>query len=708
MEEFFMEEDAVDVVPQHLKGYATEIILDRAIPDVRDGLKPVQRRILYTLGEAKLKSTAKHMKQAKASGLVLAYHPHGDSSISSSMALLSQDWKQRVPLVDMNGNNGSLDGDSPAAPRYVAVRLTAASEQLLDGLGQDSVDFVPSFDGEDEEPVVLPARWPVLFTNGAEGIAYGYSCRIVPHNPVELLKGARLLNRKEGATLKDLREVIPGPDFPTGGVVTDLDGLDDLYQTGRGTFKLRGRAHIDKQQIVITEIPYGVTKTDVVSSLYTALVKAGADHQLKDLYDDSKGDGVHIVVELKRGYDPELILALLYQSSLLEVSVTGNHVAIVDQSPRELGLVDYLETFLDFRRTTLRRQFSYEWDQRVDRLRLIQGYLHLADVADQVVAMIRQSDGRADVVKKLENQFDFTPRQSNAIADMALHRMSHQDVVRLEKEAREIQDRLDDLSEIATDVDRFRQEVDKDLEETLNLLGDIPRRSVLKRDVLDTVVDQTDVMKAEKTYVVTKDRGVQRMSVLMYDNNIEKFDGDLVSAEETDTLHSVVFFSQNGLCFQRKVTDLDYLSLTQDPDDLQRQVGDFKSDDRLIGSIVFDNTDNLEVLTITRQGQFKRVPLEKHFLSFNNKGYLTRSKTYHGLKLDGDQVLKVMVDTPDALDQLVFNVTRDSGRGRPVTVYGKEITQQGPSGSGANYYKMKADECLVIESIAKGDSDAPE
>lgn len=705
MDELYLEKDALDLVPHHMAKYSTEIILDRAIPDLRDGLKPVQRRILYTMQKAKLGASAKHMKQAKAAGMVLSYHPHGDSSIIDAMTLLSQSWKQRLPLVDMEGNNGSIDGDPAAAARYVSVRLTKAAELMLSRLKEETVDFMPSFDGEDEEPVVLPVRWPVLFTNGAEGVAVGYSCSFVPHNPIELLEGAILLNQDPDASLDAVMEYVKGPDFPTGGLVMGREGVLDLYKTGKGSFQLRGKAEIQGQSIVITEIPYRVAKKKLVMSLYEAIEKAGATHQIKDIYDDSQGLGVHIVIDLKRGYDPQLILDLLYQSSLLQVSVSGNHVAIHEQKPQFIGLIPYLKAFLAFRQETLRRAFRYEWEQRKARLHLVEGFLKLTDCALEVVSMIQSSNGRSEVLERLE-AFGFSAIQSKAIADMPLHRISKQDALALKKEAKALNERLGYLGKVARDADLFKQVLEEDLKETIQLLGPIPRQTALMEDVEKVEVVMTDLMKSEKTYVVVKPRTIQRMSVRMYEDNIDKYDGDLVSAELGETTDYALFFTQSGRCLQRVVGEIDYQSLANDLEDLQHTVSDFKSKDQLVGQVLFDALEtDLEVVSLTAQGMLKRCPLSKLFLSFNTKGYLSKTKVYNGLKLKGDRVIDLQVGSPEALDKLVYHLTRSSGRGRSVTVSLKDWSLQGAGGSGSRAYSMKADEEVVIEKVEVRDDE---
>lgn len=694
---------ATDILPEVVSNYGTEVVLDRAIPDVRDGLKPVQRKILYTMYKNKRTSKAKHIKQANISGRVLELHPHGDAAISYSMSLMSQPWNQRVPLIDMMGNNGSIDGDNPAAARYVEVRLSEPAEYLLHDLDKEVVDFKPSYDNETVEPEVLPAKWPVLFTNGAFGIGYGFSTAILPHNPVELLKGVELLNRNPDATLSDVMRFVKGPDFPTGGVVIGREGVLDVYRTGKGRITLRGKAEIQGQKIIITELPYEekMRKKDVFDSMIQAIVDAKADHQIKDMYDDSEGDGVHIVIELKKGHDPEAILALLYKSSRLEIYYNANHVVIQDEKPVTLGLVDYLQSFLAFRKETLRRFYRYEWDRLSARKHLVEGYLKLADVAVEVVQMIQSSAGRVEVIARLVSEFDFSSKQAKAIADMALHRISKQDIEKLEAERLAIQEKLDDLYKIATDDTYFREKVSEDLKETMSHFSDVKRKTQLEREVEVIEVDETDFIKPELNYVVAKERSIQRMSEVMFSNHIDKYKELIVGYEEADTRDYTLFFTRDGYTIQRQLLDLEYLTLSQDSEDLQRTVLSFKSQDAIIGMKTLSDieTTPYEILSVTKQGQFKRSPLKDQFLSFNNKGYLTRTKVYNGLKLDGDEVIYLLIEKPEVLDQLSFVLSRDSKRGRGTTFDVSTLRRQGPNGSGVNALKMKDGEALVIEEI---------
>lgn len=689
-----------ELLPYAMERYAGAVILDRAIPDIRDGLKPVHRRLLYTMHENNTGSKSKHTKLAKISGLVLGYHPHNSMAISDAAVLLSQQWVQSVPLIEIEGNNGSIDGDMHAADRYIEARLTPESEYLLRGLNQNSVDFKPTYDNESTEPVVLPAEWPVLFTNGAMGIAVGFATNIPPHNPVELIKGAELINRKPETTLSGVMRKVKGPDFPTGGIIMGRDGVVESYKTGKGTFVVRGRVEIENGNIVITELPYDLRKKDMVEDIVKVIDREELLPFVKDIIDESKGVGVRVVIELEKNADAQMILNVLYKKSKLQQNFSSNFVTIHDGTPIQVGLVEYLNIFLDYKKEVTKRRFAHEWEQRVKRLEIVEGFIRLYDIAEEVVAKIKESNGKQHAIKLLETEFKFTERQATAIAEMPLYRMSNQDEIKLVDEKKSLNDRLSQLRIFATDDESFRAEISKQLLETAEMFSGHKRKTDLREEVEEIVIDHSQLIEERDVVVVVKPTGVQRMSETVYENNKDKYKETVIGVHYAQTTDKIVLFTRGGEVMQRTVDELEHTSIIHEPEDLSRAVKTFKSTDEIMYSRTYNDEelDDLRVFSLTKYGQAKKHPLSTSLFSFNNKGYLSRSRTYNGLKLKDDEVIHLQVGTNVELDTQEFKLQRKSG-GHIFEESPRTLNEQGTAGSGTNWVKINKDndEMLIIE-----------
>ena len=700
--EAFEQRSVTELLPYAMGRYAEAVILDRAIPDIRDGLKPVHRRLLYTMHKYRFGSTNKHTKLAKISGLVLGFHPHNSLAISDAAVLLSQNWVQNATLVEIEGNNGSIDGDAHAADRYIEARLTPEAEFLLQGLDENSVDFVPTYDNEDEEPVVLPAEWPVLFTNGAMGIAVGFATNIPPHNPVELLHGAELVNRKPETTLPELLTIVQGPDFPTGGTIMGRDGLVDAYTNGKGTFVVRGRAEVENGDIVITEIPYDVRKKELVEDIVKVIDQEDLLIFVDDIIDESEGTGVRVVIKLEPEANAEMILNVLYKKSKLQQNFSANFVAIHDGSPVTVGLVDYLNTFVEFKKEVVRRRYAHEWVRRVSRLELVNGFLRLHDIAEEVVRTIKTSDGKQHAIELLISVFEFTEAQAKAIAEMALYRISNQDAEKLSAEKKQLTARLKRLKTLATDEEVFQEDISRQLLEMAEMFDSHERRTRLQDDVEEIVIEKTELIQERDVVVVVKPFGAQTMTETVYENNKEKYKEAVVSVVRAQTTDKIVFLTRKGELIQRFVDELPNLTITQEPDDWHKTIKTFKSDDDIISATAYTDQQlyDLMVLSFTKYGQVKKHPLSTSLLSFNNKGYLTRSKTYNGLKLENDEVSYVDIDLRPYINAQAFKLQRESG-GHVFDFSPAELNEQGTSGSGTNWVKVKdADDFVkIIEKI---------
>ena len=463
--------------------YAYSVIYSRALPDARDGLKPVHRRILYMMADMGLRPDRPHVKSSRVVGEVMGkLHPHGDTAIYDALVRLAQDFSMRLPLVDGHGNFGSLD-DGPAAPRYTEARPAPPSTAMTAGLDEDVVDFVPNYDNKLTQPSVLPSAIPNLLVNGASGIAVGMATNMVPHNLVEVVAAARHLIAHPEATLDDITRFVPGPDLPTGGKIIGLDGVRDAYRTGRGSFRTRATARIEnvtprRKGIVVTELPYGVGPEKVIEKIADGVKskKIQGVTNVQDLTDRSHG--MRLVIEVKTGFDPDAVLEQLYRATPLEDSFGINNVALVDGQPRTLGLLELLRVWVDHRIDVVRRRSAYRLDRRRERLHLVEGLLLAIVDIDEVIQVIRSSDDAATARERLMGVFDLSEPQATYILDLQLRRLTKFSRIELEKEQSELEREIAELTEILADDARLRGVVSTEMADVATTYG-TPRRTVL-------------------------------------------------------------------------------------------------------------------------------------------------------------------------------------------------------------------------------------
>jgi DNA gyrase subunit A len=484
------EENIIDIdVSEEMRGsyleYAYSVIYQRALPDARDGLKPVQRRILYQMNEMGLRPERAHVKCARVVGEVMGrLHPHGDSAIYDALARLAQPWAMRLPLVDGHGNFGSLGGDdAPAAMRYTECRLTAAAMEMVAGIDEDTVDFVPNYDGSEQQPDVLPAGIPNLLVNGAAGIAVGMATNMAPHNLTEVVQAARHLIKHPDASLETLMRYVPGPDLPTGGIIVGLDGVREAYQTGRGIFKTRAKVAIEqisprKAGLVITELPYNIGPEKVIARIkdLVAAKKLTGISDLKDLTDRNRG--LHLVIEIRSGYNPEAVLSELYRLTPMEETFGINNVTLVDGQPRVLGLRELLSIYVDHRLDVVRRRSEFRRRKRQERLHLVDGIIIALLNIDEVIQVIRTSDDSAQAKQRLIQIFELTDVQAQYILDTPLRRLTRYDRLELEREQEQLRAEIAELTEILESDSRLRGVVSDELAEVSKKYG-TPRRTLL-------------------------------------------------------------------------------------------------------------------------------------------------------------------------------------------------------------------------------------
>ncbi len=484
------EESIVDIdVSEEMRGsyleYAYSVIYSRALPDARDGLKPVHRRILFQMAQMGLRPDRPHVKCARVVGDVMGrLHPHGDGAIYDALVRMAQPFSMRVPLVDGHGNFGSLGGDDPpAAMRYTECRPESVAELMTDGLTEDVVDFQPNYDGQENEPSVLPAAFPNLLVNGTSGIAVGMATNMAPHNLIEVVAAVRHLIKKPEATLDDLMKFVPGPDLPTGGKIIGLDGVRDAYESGRGTFRIRATAKVTdvkarRRGIVVTELPYGVGPEKVIGKIKD-LVQGKKLQGISDVRDlTDREHGLQLVIEVKNGFNAEAILEQLYKLTPMEDSFGINNVALVDGQPLTLGLKELLEVYIDHRFEVVRRRSLYRRRRREDQLHLVEGRLIAILDIDEVIAVIRSSDDTAAARARLMEVFDLSEIQANDILDLPLRRLTKFSRIELEKERDDLTREIAELTEILDSDDRLRGVVSDELAEVAKKFG-TPRRTVL-------------------------------------------------------------------------------------------------------------------------------------------------------------------------------------------------------------------------------------
>src|SRR5690606_19475923 len=459
------------------------VIYSRALPDARDGLKPVQRRILYMMADMGLRPDRAHVKSSRVVGEVMGkLHPHGDAPIYDALVRLAQDFSLRLPLVDGHGNFGSLD-DGPAAPRYTEARLAAPSLAMTTGLDENVVDFVPNYDNKLTQPEVLPAAIPNLLVNGASGIAVGMATNMAPHNLVEVVSAAQHLIKNPDATLEDIQRFVPGPDLPTGGKIVGLDGVRDAYRTGRGTFRTRATARVEnvtprRKGIVITELPYLVGPEKVIEKIADG-VKAKRIQGVTNVQDlTDRTHGLRLVIEVKTGFDPDAVLEQLYRVTPLEDSFGINNVALVDGQPRTLGLLELLRVWVDHRISVVRRRSQHRLDKRNERLHLVDGLLVAIVDIDEVIQVIRSSDDASIARDRLREIFDLSEPQASYILDLQLRRLTKFSRIELEKEAEELRREIAELEQILSDEKLLRRVVSTEMGEVAKTYG-TPRRTVL-------------------------------------------------------------------------------------------------------------------------------------------------------------------------------------------------------------------------------------
>ncbi len=543
------------IMEDRFARYSKYIIQERALPDVRDGLKPVQRRILYAMHEDGNTFDKGYRKSAKTVGLVIGnYHPHGDSSVYEAMVRMSQSWKMNINLIDMQGNNGSIDDDPAAAMRYTEARLSAFSGHLLEDLSKHTVAFVPNFDDTSSEPVVLPSRVPQLLINGAMGIAAGYATNIPPHNITEIIDATIYRLGNPSCSLNELCEIVKGPDFPTGGVVQGIDGIVEALTTGKGRIVIRSKVEISANKhnhvLTITEIPYEVIKSGLVKKMDDIRLNRSIDG-IVEIRDESDRTGLKIVIEVKKENDPQLILNYLYKNTDLQVYFNYNIVSIIQQRPVQSGLIQILDDFISFRKEVVLKRSKAQLDELSARAHVLEGLIKAISVLDEIIALIRSSKDKSEAKLKLIERFIFTELQAEAIVSLRLYRLTNTDILEIKEELAQLQNTMGFLNGILNSPEILKSVIIKEMR-TIKDQFPILRRTLIERDVEEIVIDKLSMIPNERVMITaSRDGYVKRVSMRSYQAS-EAIDpalkeGDqLIGTLEVETYDHLILITNLG------------------------------------------------------------------------------------------------------------------------------------------------------------------
>ena len=655
-----------DVMGDRFGRYSKYIIQDRALPDIRDGLKPVQRRILYAMSIDGNTSDKQFRKSAKTVGNVIGnFHPHGDSSVYEAMVRMSQDWKLRDVLIEMHGNNGSMDGDPAAAMRYTEARLSKISEELLRDLDKQTVEFVLNFDDTEEEPTVLPARYPNLLVNGATGISAGYATEIPTHNLGEVIDATIHAIDQPKATVKELMQFVKGPDFPTGGIIQGIEELEQAYETGRGKVVIRSKTKIEpikggKSQIIITEIPYEVNKALLVKKIDEIRLNKKIDG-IAEVRDESDRTGLQIVVELKKEANAEGILNYLLKNTDLQVNYNFNMVAIDERRPVQVGLKTILTSYINFQKEVITRRTQYDLKRAQDRLHIVDGLMKALSILDEVIALIRNSKDKKHAKERLVETYDFTLIQAEAIVSLQLYRLTNTDITILQNEKLDLNEQIATFLSILKSENTLLQVMKSELRDLKKKFA-TPRLTKIQAEIEEIKIETEVLVTEEEVYVVATKQGYyKRVSPRSFassapeENGIREGD-EVIICQKASTLDNLILFTSKGNYLHLPVHEI--------PEAKWKDVGNHLSQSISIGSNELilsgfikakgsdDSYKDWTVVFFTKEGLVKQT-LFNEFTTY--RGYKTRTSNAMKLKTTTDEVVKVVVTNPEGLE--VFIVT---------------------------------------------------
>lgn len=682
-----------DIMGERFGSYSKYIIQDRAIPDARDGLKPVQRRILYSMHKEKNTYDKGYRKSAKTVGDVIGnYHPHGDTSIYDAMVRMSQPWKTRLPYIDMHGNNGSIDGDSPAAYRYTEARLSKISNEMLRDIEKDTVEFAPNFDDTTVEPTVLPARFPALLVYGAQGISAGYATSIPPHNLNEIIDATVYRIDHPECSLDDLMKYVKGPDFPTGAIIEGIEGIRDAYKTGRGRIIVKSRYEFleekGKTSLIITEIPFEANKAQIVKKMDDIRIDKKIDGII-EVRDESAAD-VRIVVDLKKGANKDLIVAYLLKNTDMQISYNFNMVSIVNRRPKLLGLEGALDAFIVHQRNVVKRRTEFDLRHAKARYHIVEGLIKCISILDEVIKTIRESKNKADAKTNLMEKFAFSEAQAEAIVTLQLYRLTNTDVVQLEQEMENLRKIIEGLTAILGSEDVLKSVMKKDLKGVKKDYP-TPRLTDIKEEITELKIDTTAMIPKEDAIVmVTHDGYIKRSSPRSYASSTEesalKENDYVIGLYEMNTADTLLLFTSLGNYLHIPVHMIPDLKWKDMPKHVSNIIS-IGEEENIISSLpAYDFSSDMRVILATKNGMIKRCNLKDFKLQRYSKPALC-------MKLKADDVLVAVCyeEKPDIL--------LSTNQAYGLVFAASDVPVVGVKASGVKGITLKGDEVVSLNSL---------
>ncbi|MCI5773809.1 MAG: DNA topoisomerase IV subunit A [Erysipelotrichaceae bacterium] len=616
-----------NIMSDRFSRYSKYIIQERALPDARDGLKPVQRRILYAMFHEGNTFDHAFRKSAKTVGIVIGnYHPHGDSSVYEAMVRMSQDWKINHPLIEMHGNNGSIDDDPAAAMRYTEARLSKIASTMEVDLDKDTVEFAPNFDDTEVEPTVLPARFPTLLVNGSTGIAAGYATNIAPHNLTEVINATIYRIQNPECSLEEIMEIMPGPDFPTGAIVQGKKGILDAFKTGKGRVVVRSKAQIIQtktiQQIVITEIPYEVVKINMVKKMDEIKMAKDIDGII-DVRDESDRNGLKIVVDIKKDVNAQQILNYFYKNTDLQVYYNYNMIAIIDKTPKQVGVIDLIDCFIRHREDVVIKRSRYELNKMENRCHVLEGLMKAVSIMDEIIAIIRQSKDKQDSKLNLIKRFGFSEAQAEAIVTMRLYRLSNTDIKQLREEFAYLINKIEETKAILANKKVLDRVIINELKEISKEYGQARKTQIID-EIEEIVIDKTSMIANERVMItISKDGYVKKVSLRSFnstDSITGRKEGDsILGIKEVDTLDTLLLFTSKGNYAYLPVYQIDEAKWK----DLGMHINKYikiDAQEKIVSAIVIKNFVTYAwIITVSAKGYIKKTPVEQFNLTRNNK-----------------------------------------------------------------------------------------
>ena len=684
--------------------YSKYIIQERALPDIRDGLKPVQRRILYSMNKDGNTYDKGYRKSAKSVGNVMGnFHPHGDSSIYDAMVRMSQDWKNRETLIEMHGNNGSMDGDPPAAMRYTEARLSEIADYLLQDIDKNTVAWAWNFDDTEKEPTVLPAAFPNLLVNGATGISAGYATDIPPHNLAEVIDTVVYLIDHPSAKLDKLMEFLPGPDFPTGAIIQGKDEIRKAYETGKGRVVVRSRTEIEnlkggKKQIVATEIPYEVNKAALVKKIDDVRLNNKVPG-IAEVRDESDREGLRIAIELKKDADEQTILNYLFKYTDLQINYNFNMVAIDNYTPRQVGIIPMLTSYIAHRKDIIVARSKFDKEKAEKRLHIVEGLIRVISILDEVIALIRASENKVDAKENLKISYDFSEEQAEAIVTLQLYRLTNTDIVTLENEEAELRERITTLNAIIGDERTMYNVMKRELREVKKKFGN-PRLSELQAETQTIEIDTASLIVEEETYVsVTRGGYIKRTSPRSFNaSTVEELgkrdDDDVIFIQNAKTTQELLIFTNLGNVIYRPIHELADIRWKEIGEHLSQNITNFATDEEILYVDLVDHFEEGTYYAATRLGQIKRF--ERRDLT-PWRSYKSKAVKYAKLKGNDDQVIRI---SPIKLDDVMLI----TARGYALRFNIEEVPIVGPKAAGVKAINLKEGDSLAAAFIANTDS----